>query len=78
MMYGSVALSFLLGGVLADYVFEPFMMSGAPIVPVLGKLVGTGAGNGMACMFLCTGMLGFMISCVSYKNKDIQVLNEIE
>ena len=78
MMYGSAALSFLLGGVLADYVFEPFMMSGAPIVPILEKLVGTGVGSGMACMFLCTGTLGFIISCVSYKNKDIQALNEIE
>lgn len=78
MMYGSAALSFLLGRVFADYVFEPFMMSGAPIVPILEKLVGTGVGSGMACMFLCTGTLGFIISCVSYKNKDIQALNEIE
>ena len=54
------------------------MMSGAPIVPILEKLVGTGVGSGMACMFLCTGTLGFIISCVSYKNKDIQALNEIE
>ena len=90
MMYGSAALSFLLGdllmaverngillgGVLADYVFEPFMMSQAPLVSVLEKLVGAGNGSGMACMFLCTGMLGFLISCASYKNKEIQALNE--
>ncbi len=76
--YSTIPIGILLGGVLADYVFEPFMMSGAPIVSILEKLVGTGAGSGMACMFLCTGTLGFIISCVSYKNKDIQALNEIE
>ena len=76
--YSTIPIGILLGGVLADYVFEPFMMSGAPIVSILEKLVGIGAGSGMACMFLCTGTLGFIISCVSYKNKDIQALNEIE
>ncbi len=45
---------------------------------ILEKLVGTGAGSGMTCMFLGIGTLGFIISCVSYKNKDIQALNEIE
>lgn len=74
--YSTIPIGILLGGVLADYVFEPFMRSGAPPVHILEKLVGAGNGSGMACMFLCTGMFGFIISCVSYKNKDIQALNE--
>lgn len=74
--YSTIPIGILLGGVLADYVFEPFMRSGAPLVHILEKLVGAGNGSGMACMFLCTGMFGFIISCVSYKNKDIQALNE--
>ena len=74
--YSTIPVGILLGGVLADYVFEPFMMSQAPLVSVLEKLVGAGNGSGMACMFLCTGLLGFLISCASYKNKEIQALNE--
>lgn len=74
--HGTIPVGILLGGVLADYVFEPFMMSQAPMVSILKKVVGAGNGSGMACMFLCTGLLGFLISCASYKNKEIQALNE--
>lgn len=72
--YSTIPVGILLGGVLADYVFEPFMSSGRNLAVLLGKLVGTGAGTGMAVMFLCTGVCGFLVSTISYRNKEIRKL----
>ena len=46
--YSTIPLVILLGGYLADYVFEPFMRSNTGIVLFLEILVWYGAGSGMA------------------------------
>jgi MFS family permease len=70
----TIPLGILLGGYLADYVFEPFMESDHLLADLLKNVVGSGAGSGMAVMFLCTGILG-SISCIAgYKNKHIKRL----
>jgi len=70
----TIPIGVLLGGALADYVFEPYMKQSTAFVSFLQKFVGTGEGNGMAVMFLCTGIIGFIISLIWYKNKHIQAL----
>jgi predicted MFS family arabinose efflux permease len=49
---------YLLGGWLADVVFEPALASGGALVGPLGWLVGTGPGAGMAAMFIFTSLFG--------------------
>lgn len=63
----TVPVGILLGGFLADYVFEPFMEAEYGVVSALQLLVGKGAGSGMAVMFLCTGLLGSFFSYVCYR-----------
>ncbi len=70
--YSTIPVGILLGGYLADYVFEPFMASNYSVSTILQKIVGIGSGSGMAVMFLCTGILGAIFSCLAYKNKYIQ------
>lgn len=67
--YSTIPVGILLGGFLADYVFEPLMQSEHPVTAVLYRLVGEGAGSGMAVMFLCTGTLGFLFSCIFYRKE---------
>lgn len=74
--YATIPIGILLGGILADYVFEPLMQSDHMIALVLRRIVGTGNGSGMAVMFLCTGILGCLTSILWYKNRDIQKLNK--
>lgn len=74
--YSTIPIGILLGGILADYVFEPFMNSGKDMAALLNKLVGSGAGSGMAVMFLCTGICGFLVSIISYRNREIRKLND--
>jgi hypothetical protein len=60
----SQPIGYLLGGLMADRLFEPAMQSGGWFSTLVGGLVGTGPGAGMASMFLftavCGGLLGFM------------------
>lgn len=70
--YATIPIGILLGGFLADYVFEPFMQSGKPLALLLQRVVGAGAGSGMAVMFLCTGVLGCSTSILWYRNHEIK------
>lgn len=78
LQFFTVPIGLLLGGVLADRVFEPFMRSGAPFAAMLGKLVGSAYGSGMAVMFLCSGLLGSAASLLLYRNKAVQGLSELK
>lgn len=71
----SIPLAILLGGFLADYVFEPLMKSDNFISNVFSFIVGSEEGSGMALMFLFTGISGFIISILFYRNKEIQKYN---
>ncbi len=72
--FSSIPFGILLGGFLADYVFEPFMLKENAVTLCLRMLVGEGAGSGMAVMFLCTGILGALLSFSFYQRKDIRNL----
>ena len=72
--FSSIPLGILLGGLLADYVFEPFMLKENAVTLCLRMLVGEGVGSGMAVMFLCTGILGALFSFGFYRRKDIRNL----
>ncbi len=58
----TIPLGLFLGGVLADYVMEPFMAADSPMQKVLSHLFGSGHGSGIAVMFFCAGFLGIIIS----------------
>lgn len=73
--YSTIPVGILLGGFLADYVFEPFMCSEAGSARMMERFVGSGAGSGMAVMFLCTGICGFAVSIASCFRREIRELN---
>ena len=73
--YSTIPVGIILGGWLADYVFEPFMVSGNRLAEMLEIIVGDSAGSGMAAMFLCTGICGFTVSMASCFNREIKKLN---
>ncbi len=72
--FSTIPIAILIGGFLADCVFEPFMMLDNPMTRFLKIVVGEGAGSGMAVMFLCTGILGTLFSIIFYNRKDIHNL----
>jgi len=62
----SAPIAMVLGGRLADTVFEPAMSSGGALSRLFGPLVGTGPGAGMGLMFVVSGILGIVVGCVGY------------
>ncbi|NMO13493.1 MFS transporter [Pyxidicoccus fallax] len=48
----------LMGGILADQIFEPAMMPGGVLASTLGQVIGVGKGRGIAVMFIAlSGLL---------------------
>jgi len=62
----SAPVAMLIAGPLADYVFEPAMRSDGALAGLLGGVVGTGRGAGMALMLALSGVLGVMIGLAGY------------
>ena len=58
LQYSTIPLGYFLGGVLADYFFEPFMQTSSFLQQLLSIIVGMGKGSGIAVMFLITGIIG--------------------
>lgn len=74
--YCMIPFGILLGGFLADYVFEPFMKSNHWLADYVRMLVGNSDGAGMAAMFFMTGIGGFLISCFAYRTPEIRMLDK--
>lgn len=68
-------ISFLLGGQLADSVFEPAMRAGSPLAQVFSPLFGTGTGAGMALMYGLTSVGLVLIGIGGY---TIRSLRQVE
>jgi MFS family permease len=62
----SSPIAMLLAGPLADWVFEPAMAGAGGMASLFGGLVGTGAGAGMALMFVFTGLAGALVGLAGY------------
>ena len=69
----TIPLGLLLAGALADGVFEP-MMASPP--PVLGAVFGSGAGAGIAVMFVLTGCAGIALSLGCLRLKAARMLDK--
>lgn len=69
------AIALLIAGPLADDVFEPAMMPGGVLAPVLGSLFGTGSGAGMALLYVITSIGLLLIGLGGY---GFRVLRDVE
>ena len=68
----------LLGGLLADAVFEPLMLTDSPAQRILSGLVGTGKGSGIGLMFCIAGIAGMLISFTRLRKPVYRELDRTE
>jgi len=66
--------AYILSGVLADYVFEPFMLGSSPMALKAGILIGTGDGRGIALLILIAGLLLAVVGIIVFRLKSIKTL----
>jgi MFS transporter, DHA3 family, macrolide efflux protein len=68
-------LAYLLGGLLADRVFEPLLIVGGLLSDTfVAKIVGVGPGRGMGFMMVCSGLILLVVSLVAFLNPRIRYL----
>lgn len=72
LQYCTIPVGLIIGGIFADYVFEPLMQSGK--YRILNCILGSAPGSGMALMFIATSILGLISSILGYTNKEIRSL----
>jgi len=71
----SSPVAMILGGRLADAVFEPAMASGGTFAQFFQPLVGSGPGSGMAVLFVFSGILGAVVGLIGYL---VPVVRQVE
>ncbi|UCD22581.1 MAG: MFS transporter [Chloroflexota bacterium] len=62
----SSPIAMIMGGRLADAVFEPAMASGGAFARFFQPLVGSGEGSGMALIFIFAGFVGVAAALIGY------------
>jgi len=62
----SAPIAMIVGGRLADVVFEPVMARGGAFARFVEPLVGHGPGSGMGAIFVLTGLLGAIVGIAGY------------
>ena len=72
----TIPLGLFLGGILADYVFEPIMATPSALQSALGTFFGFGSGAGIAVMFFFVGILGSVISITRLRKPIYKALNK--
>jgi MFS transporter, DHA3 family, macrolide efflux protein len=56
----------VIGGALAEYVFEPAMQAPTALAATFGRLVGTGPGSGMSLIMIFCGVAGILTGLSGY------------
>ncbi|MEA4920314.1 MAG: MFS transporter [Clostridiaceae bacterium] len=74
--FSTIPIGLFLGGILADYIFEPFMASTSPMQKTLSLFFGTGKGSGIGLIFFIVGTIGFVTSFLCLKNPIYKTLDE--
>ena len=62
----------LLAAPLADHVFKPAMASGGSLAPLLGRIIGTGAGRGVGLLITLLGLIMVVVTLIAHANRSIR------
>jgi MFS transporter, DHA3 family, macrolide efflux protein len=68
----TIPLGYLAAGPLADHLFEPAMRNGGTLATYFGWITGVGPGAGMALMFACTAIGGFLTAVIGYSVNGVR------
>ena len=71
-------LAYILSGVLSDYVFEPFMCSNSLLAKEIGKVIGVGAGRGIALLIGIAGMALVIVGIVVFRLESVKRLDHVK
>ncbi len=73
----AATLAMILGGVLADRVFEPFMAGSSRLAATLQPLVGRGPGAGIGLMFVLSGIIGAVAAVWGFLYRPVRDIESL-
>jgi DHA3 family macrolide efflux protein-like MFS transporter len=65
----------VLGGILADQIFEPLMTENGIVGSVLGEYLGTGPGRGVGLMFIVVGLFNATVALLALSYKPLRYVD---
>ncbi|MBD3307706.1 MFS transporter [candidate division KSB3 bacterium] len=74
---GSI-IAFAVAGFLADHIFNPLLAADGLLADTVGRVIGVGAGRGIALLFLISGGMISVIAVVIWRNTTIKRLEAVE
>jgi len=75
LQYSYYLVGYLIGGILSDKVFNPFMDKDSPLQHFLSTFVGSGNGSGNALIYILIGLTGFLGCCLFKYDKYMKTLD---
>ena len=73
---GGQSLGILCAGPLASKIFQPMLEPGGTLADSVGRLIGVGAGRGMAFMFILLGLVVLGLALVSWLKPSVHLLED--
>lgn len=68
--------AYIVSGVLSDFIFEPFMCGDSLLAAAIGKIIGRGAGRGIALLIVIAGIALAIIGMVVSRLKSVKMLEQ--
>jgi MFS family permease len=68
----AMPVGFCIAGPLADRVFEPLLMPGGALADSVGRVIGTGAGRGIALIFIVSGLTMALAGVAGYAMRGLR------
>lgn len=72
----TTTVAYLIGGPLADYVFEPLLAADGTLAGSVGQFIGVGPGRGIALLFIVAGALIVLTGVLGYLHPRVRRLED--
>ncbi|MBX4269458.1 MFS transporter [Clostridium estertheticum] len=76
LQYLSIPIGYMLGGLLTDKIFEPFMNNPSTLQRFFSYIVGNGRGSGNGLVYISIGLIGFLGCCFFKFDKHLKKLDD--
>jgi MFS family permease len=74
--HAAMPLAFLVAGPLADYLFDPLLISGGVLTASVGPFIGIGPGRGIALLIILMGLLKLSVALGGFLNPRIRFVED--
>lgn len=74
--WSSFPLAYIVAGPLAEYVFQPLLVSEGLFADSLGRLIGVGEGRGIGLLFIVIGIFIMLATIVAYQYPPIRLVED--